>query len=99
MNIAKMMAQAKKMQSDMTKKMNEHNAKEFEFSFHNDLVKIKMMGTLEIKEIIINEALVDKDDIDTLQDVVADSINSAISKILSEKEELTKGLVPPGMGF
>ncbi len=99
MNLAKMMAQAKKMQSDMTKKMNEHNEKEFEFSFKNDLVKVKMMGTLEIKEIIINEALVDKDDIETLQDVVAEAINSAIKQIMTEKEEITKGIVPSGMGF
>ncbi len=99
MNLTKMMAQAKKIQSEMTKKMNEHNEKLFEFSFQNDLVKIKMLGTLELKEIIINEALVDKDDVDTLQDVVAEAINSAIRKILAEKEEITKGLVPGGMGF
>ncbi len=99
MNIAKMMAQAKKMQSDMTKKMNEHNAKEFTFSFKNDLVTVKMMGSLELKEIIIKEELVDKDDIDTLQDVVTEAINNAIKQILAEKDEITKGLIPGGMGF
>ncbi len=99
MNIAQMMQQAKKMQAEMTKKMNEHNAKEFTFSFKNDLVTVKIMGTLEIKEIIIKDELVDKDDIETLQDVVAEAVNNAIKQILAEKEEITKGLVPGGMGF
>lgn len=99
MNLAKMMAQAKKMQADMTKKMNEHNEKLFTFSFKNDLVTVKMMGTLEIKEIIIKEELVDKDDVETLQDVVTEAINNAIKQILAEKEEITKGMIPGGMGF
>ncbi len=94
MNIMKMVQEAKKMQETMQKKMNEINAKEYVESFKNDLVVVKMLGTLEIKEIIINEQLIDKDDTDTLQDVIAEVINNCIKKIVLEKEEATKGMMP-----
>lgn len=100
MNIAKMLQQAKKMQSEMTKKLAEHDAKEYTFSFQNDLVTIKIFGSLKIKEIIIKEDLVDKDDIDTLQDVITEATNNAIQQVLKDKEEISKGMMPAGMpGF
>lgn len=97
MNIMKMMQEAKKMQQNMQKKMAEIDAKEYVESFKNDLVTVKMLGTLEIKEIKINEQLIDKDDIDTLQDIIAEVINKCIKKAIAEKEEVTKGMVPTGL--
>lgn len=97
MNIMKMMQEAKKMQQTIQKKMAEIDSKEYIKSFKNDLVTVKMLGTLEIKEIIINEQLVDKDDIDTLQDIISEVINNCIKEIIKEKEEITKGMVPGGL--
>lgn len=97
MNIMKMMQEAKKMQQTMQKKMAEIDAKEYIETFKNDLVTVKMLGTLEIKEIIINEQLIDKDDVDTLQDIITEVVNNCIKKVVKEKEEVTKGMVPSGL--
>lgn len=97
MNIMKMMQEAKKMQQTMQKKMAEIDSKEYVQSFKNDLVIVKMLGTLEIKEIKINEQLIDKDDVDTLQDIISEVINNCIKDILKDKEEVTKGMVPGGL--
>ena len=99
MNIVKMMQQAKKMQADMQKKMEEHDKKEFIIEY-NGLVSIKILGSLEVKEInILKDDLIDKDDPETLQDVIMSATNKAISEVLAEKEKITKDLVPGGLPF
>ncbi len=96
MNLQNLMKQAQKMQSEIEKKTNEFKKKEFEFSIKNDLVIVKILGSLEIKDIKINEDLIDKDDIDTLQDVLIEAINQAILNVSIEKEKLMPN-IPKGM--
>ncbi|MGL4647526.1 MAG: YbaB/EbfC family nucleoid-associated protein [Mycoplasmoidaceae bacterium] len=95
MNIQNLMKQAQKMQADIEKKTNEFNKKEFEFKIQNDLIVITILGNLEIKNIKINEDLIDKDDIDTLQDLLIEAINKATSEVQKEKEKLMPS-VPKG---
>ncbi|MGL4616925.1 MAG: YbaB/EbfC family nucleoid-associated protein [Mycoplasmoidaceae bacterium] len=97
MNIQNLMKQAQKMQAEMQKKTEELNKKEFVISSKNNLVEIKILGNLEIQDIKISKDLVDEDDIDTLQDVIVDSINKAIKEVNNKKENLMPKNIPKGL--
>lgn len=97
MNIQHLMKQAQKMQAEMQKKTEELNKKEFVINSKNNLIEIKILGNLEIKDIKISKDLVDEDDIDTLQDVIVDSINKAIKEVNSEKEKIMPKDMPKGL--
>ncbi len=94
MNIQKLMAEAQKIQKSMQKKLGEYDSQEFEFDYKG-LVQIKIMGSLEIKDIVINKDVVDPDDIDTLQDVIQTAINQAVSETTSGKNELSQKIAGP----
>lgn len=97
MNVQNLMKQAQKMQAEMQKKAEELNKKEFIITSKNNLVEIKILGNLEIKDIKISKDLVDEDDIDTLQDVIVDSINKAIKEVNAEKEKMMPQGMPKGL--
>lgn len=97
MNIQNLMKQAQKMQAEMQKKAEELNKKEFIITSKNNLVEIKILGNLEIQDIKISKDLVDEDDIDTLQDVIVDSINKAIKEVNVEKEKMMPQGMPKGL--
>ncbi|MDF1812856.1 MAG: YbaB/EbfC family nucleoid-associated protein [Verrucomicrobiales bacterium] len=104
MNIAKMMKQAQKMQSDMAKMQEELAEKEVDISVGGGKVQVKGNGAGEVLEIKIDPAVVDPDDVELLEDLVLSGVKQAIEqgKAMSAEEmgKLTQGLgLPPGMGF
>jgi len=104
MNIAKMMKQAQKMQSDMAKMQEELAEKELDISVGGGKVNVKGNGAGEILEIKIDSSVVDPEDVEILEDLILSGVKQAIEqgKAMSQEEmgKLTQGLgLPPGMGF
>lgn len=97
MNIAKLMAQAKKMQKEISQKSDDFNKEEFAFEFQNGLIKTKFLGNLELQELIIDKKIIDADDIETLQDLVINAINESIKNINKKKQEILGSSVPAGL--
>ena len=91
MNFNNLMQQAKMMQ----KKLDEFNKKEFEYDYSNGSVVVKLTGDLKIIGLTINKTLIDPEDPITLQEMVAEAINSAIALVNEQKEEIA----PSGSGM
>lgn len=85
------MQQAKMMQ----KKLDEFSKKEFEYDYSNGSVIVKLTGDLKIISLTINKTLIDPEDPITLQEMVAEAINSAIALVNEQKEEIA----PSGSGM
>ncbi|SEP89485.1 hypothetical protein SAMN04488558_10326 [Ignavigranum ruoffiae] len=86
-NMQGMMQKMQKMQKEMQKTQAEIEASVFEVSDSQNLVTVKITGKKEIVELVINEALVDPDDIEMLQDLVLATVNQAIQKVETTQEE------------
>lgn len=86
MDFNKMMAQAKKMQSEMEKLEKELDIKVFEFEKQG--IKLKINGKLEIVELDINEFLIDPEDKETLQDLIIVTLNEALEEITIERNKI-----------
>jgi len=105
-NLMNMMKQAQEMQEKMQEKMadlqTELAAMEIEGVSGAGMVKVIANGSGHIKTISIDPSLVDKDEVDVLEDLVAAACNDAKMKAESAHQEkmseLTAGLpLPPGM--
>lgn len=95
MNINSLMQKAQKMQKEYQKKLEQFEAKEFEYDYQNGSVVVKIKGNLEIVSLTINKALIDPEDVVTLQEMVTEAINNVIALVNEQKEELA----PAGGGL
>ncbi len=95
MNIQKMLQEAQKLQ----KKIKEFDNQVFDFNYKN-LIAFQMNGLGVITNLKISNDLIDKDDPETLQDVVVVAINEARNEIEQKKNalqnSLTGGVMPKG---
>ena len=100
-NMNAMIKQAQKMQEDMEALQTELDAKEYDISAGGGVVKVKIMGTLEVKSIEINPEVIDPEDPETLSDLLVAAVNEAITKVNetneAAKEKITGNLNIPGM--
>lgn len=96
MDFNKLMQEAQKMQAQMQKAQKELENKDFVGEASNGLVKVTVNGSMRVKEVAIDPEIVNKDDIETLQDMIVIAFNEAIAKIEEVSESnlgsLTKGL-------
>ncbi|HZJ83791.1 MAG TPA: YbaB/EbfC family nucleoid-associated protein [Clostridia bacterium] len=96
-NMNNLMKQAKKMQAQMEKMQAELEEKTVEASAGGGVVTVIVNGKKEIIEITIDEAVVDPDDVEMLQDLIMAATNEA----LRQAEELMQsemGKITGGMG-
>ena len=85
MNIQNLMAQAQKMQKDITKKKEEIDASTFEGN--SEWVKVEMNGKKELKKVQITfEGTIESDDKEILEDMIKIAVNDAVKKIDQEIE-------------
>ncbi len=91
MNFNNLVQQAKIMQ----KKLDEFNKREFEYDYSNGSVVVKLTGDLKIISLTINKTLIDPEDPITLQEMVTEAINSAMTLVNEQKEEIA----PSGSGM
>ncbi|HYT32868.1 MAG TPA: YbaB/EbfC family nucleoid-associated protein [Thermoanaerobaculia bacterium] len=90
MNIQKMMQQAQAMQS---KVQEELEALRIEASSGGGMVSIEMSGTKEIVSVKIDPACVDKEDVETLQDLVLAAAREASRRVDEAVQKKTSNLL------
>jgi DNA-binding YbaB/EbfC family protein len=101
--IGNMMKQIQKMQQEMEKIQEELANKTVEGTAGGGMVKVTANGKQEILEIKIDPEVVNKDDVEMLQDLIVAAVNQAKEKAQElaneEMSRLTGGLKIPGMPF
>ena len=87
MNIQKMLQEAQKLQ----KKIEGFDKQVFDFNY-KDLIIFQMEGSGKLLNLKINNELIDKDDPDTLQDLLITAINDTKESLDKKKNELQNSL-------
>ena len=100
-NMNQMIRQAQKMQDDMAAFQTEFEEKEFRSSVGGGAVEITMNGKRQVVSISIKPEVVDPEDVEMLQDLVASAVNEVLTTIETESTEgmqkITGGLNMPGI--
>ncbi|MDR1568068.1 MAG: YbaB/EbfC family nucleoid-associated protein [Streptococcaceae bacterium] len=86
-NMQQMMKQAQKLQKQMEENKKNLDSQVFVGKSTQDYVKVTVSGDKIVKAIEIAEALVDPDDVETLQDLVVDAVNDAMKQINQASEK------------
>lgn len=96
-----MMKQAQKMQTKMAEMQEKLKDETVDASAGGGVVRVVLTGDIRVKEIHIDPAAVDPDDVELLQDMVAAAVNEAIraAQELSQTRmaEITGGMNIPGL--
>ncbi len=96
-----LMKQAKKMQDDMMKAQQELETKVVEATSGGGMVKVAMNGKYKVSSLKIDPEVIDKDEIEMLEDLIIAALNEARDKVEetteSEMSKLTGGFNIPGM--
>ncbi len=100
--LGNMMKQAQKMQEDMQKAQAEIAAMESTGESGGGLVSVVINGAHECKRVSIDASLMEDDDKEMLEDLVAAAFNDAAHKMAAESKEKMSGVtdgmsLPPGM--
>lgn len=96
MNLQSMMAQAQRMQRDITSKKEKIDSTEFEGK--SEWVQVSFMGNKTLKSFkILKEGSITDDDKEILEDMINIAISDALSKIDKEVEKQL-GAYSQGMG-
>ncbi len=95
-NIQQLMKQAEVLQKKMTQAQSELALLEIEGSAGGGLVKAVVTGKHEIKSIKIDKTLVNKEEIEMLEDLVVAAVNNAHHNASNKLEdEMRKLNIPP----
>lgn len=81
MNMQNMMRQAQKLQKQMEQKQSDLAASQFTGKSAQELVTVTFTGDKKLISIDYKEAVVDPEDIETLQDMTTQAINDALSQV------------------
>ena len=100
--LGNMMKQAQKMQEDMQKAQQEIAALEVQGQAGGGLVKVTIMGTHECRRVEIDPSLLEDDDKEMVEDLMAAAFNDAVQRLASTTQErmasVTAGMqLPAGM--
>ncbi len=97
-NMNQLLKQAKQMQEEMMKSHSEVEEKEFEIKCGGGAVTLTMTGKKTVKAIKINPDVVDKDDVEMLEDLIMTAVNEGIKKADELMEEgMKKYNIPSGL--
>lgn len=100
-NMQNMMKQMQKMQKKMAEAQEKLGEKRIEGTAGGGAVSVVISGHKEVLEVKIDEAVVDPEDIETLQDLIVIATNDALTKAdeLTSRTmgQFTKGLNIPGL--
>lgn len=98
--LGNLMKQAQKMQADMQKAQEEVAKLEVSGQSGGGLVKVMINGKHECKRVSIDDSLLEDDDKDMLEDLIAAAFNDASHRMESETQErmagVTSGMNLPG---
>ncbi|MFO7865794.1 MAG: YbaB/EbfC family nucleoid-associated protein [Candidatus Aminicenantes bacterium] len=97
-NLQKMMKQAKQMQEKMQQELEQLKV---EGSSGGGMVVVTMNGHKSLESLRIDPEVVDKDDVDMLQDLISAAFNDASNKVDDEVKDkvgaLGAGMKIPGL--
>jgi hypothetical protein len=100
-NMANLMKQAQKMQTDMARVQEELKGERVEVSVGGGVVIVVMTGELVLESVSFDPAAIDPDDVEMLQDLVIAAVNEAIRQaqdVASRRmAAVTGGLGLPGL--
>lgn len=96
-NMNNLMKQAQKMQKQMEETTKQLEEKEYEATAGGGVVKVTISGKKEITAVHIEEEVVDKDDIEMLEDLIMAAVNEAL-RMQSEDEKNQMGKITGGIG-
>ena len=101
-NMSGMMKKVQKMQNEMKKMQDELEMKTVEVTTGGGAVKIVMNGQKQVQSLKINPDVVDKEDVEMLEDIISAAVNEGMKKVdemlTGEMSKLTGSLgLPPGM--
>jgi DNA-binding YbaB/EbfC family protein len=100
-NFGNIMKQAKKMQEQIGQLQQELEAKTIEAQAGGGMVRVAVNGKFNIVSIKIEKDVVNPEDIEMLQDLIAAAVNEGIRKAQemasAEMAKITGGLGIPGM--
>jgi len=100
-NFGSMMKQAQKMQTKMAEMQEQLKDETVDASAGGGVVRVVLTGDIRVKEVHIDPSVVDPDDVELLQDMVAAAVNEAIraAQELSSKRmaDITGGMNIPGL--
>lgn len=95
------MQQAQRMQEQMAELQSELEAREYETTAGGGVIKVSINGKKEITKVSLDPSVVDPDDIEMLEDLIAAAVNEAIRTVEEEASEemskITGGLGIPGL--
>ncbi len=95
MDINKLMREARRMQDDIQKKLEEIKV---EGSAGGGMVVIEMDGKKNVVDIKISEEIFQENDIEMLRDLILAAFQDASSKVEEESSKLVSSLgLPPGL--
>ena len=97
-NMQGMMKKMQKMQKEMMEAQDALNEKQFEGTAGGGMVKVSVTGQREVVDVVLNEAVVDPDDIEMLQDLIIIATNEALKKVEDETAS-TMGKFTQGMNL
>ena len=101
-NVQQMMAQVQKMQRDMAAAQEALKQEVVEATAGGGMVSVKVSGDLQVREVRIDPAAVDPDDVEILADMVLAATNDALRQAQELAEErmggATAGLDFGGLG-
>jgi DNA-binding YbaB/EbfC family protein len=96
-----LLKQAQQMHTKITELQEEMAGKTVEVSSGGGMVSIVMNGKQEVLSIRIDPEVVNREEIDMLQDLIAAAMNEAIRKshemMAEEMKKITGGLAIPGL--
>ena len=100
-NLGNIMKQAKKMQERMGQLQQELETRTIEAQAGGGMVKVVVNGKFEIVSLKIEKDVVNPEDVEMLQDLIAAAVNEGIRKAQEmasgEMAKITGGLNIPGM--
>lgn len=100
-NMNSMIKQAQKMQEQISSIQSDIESRDFTTSVGGGAVEVTLSGKKEIKSLVIKPEVVDKDDIEMLQDLIISAVNEGMKKIEETCEteigQVTGGISIPGM--
>lgn len=101
--LGKMMKQVQQMQAKMEKMQAELEEIEIEGSSGGGMVKVVMNGKQDLVSMTIDPEVVDKEEVEMLQDLIVAAINQAKEKAAEKQQEMmssvTGGMNIPGLNL
>ena len=97
-NMQSMIKQAQKMQAEITNVQEQIENESFTATSGGGAVEITMNGRKQVQSLTIKPEVVDKDDVEMLQDLLISAVNECVKQIEDTSEE-RMGAVTGGVSF